>query len=144
MRAYASEPTRAPVATASNAGALVRVSPPSSNGFSPITSYTVTSSPDGITATGYGDANPVAVTGLTNGVSYTFTVVATNAVGDSQPSASSNAITPSGSLAPANDNFNNAQVITGGGGTVTGTNVNATTESGEPGPAGRRCGTRGR
>jgi hypothetical protein len=122
----------APVAFASNEGALVRVSPPGSDGFSPITSYVVTSNPGGITAIGYGDANPVAVSGLTNGVSYTFTVVATNAVGDSLPSAPSNAITPSGSLAPANDNFNNAQVI-GGSGSVTGTNVNATTEAGEPG-----------
>lgn len=45
-------------------------------------------------------------------------------------------ITPSGSLAPANDDFANAQLITGDTGTVNGTNVNATTESGEPGPAG--------
>jgi hypothetical protein len=89
----------------------VRVSAPASTGNSPITSYTVTSSPGGISATGYGDANPIAVDGLSDGVSYTFTVVATNAVGNSLPSAASNAITPSGSLAPANDLFNNAQVI---------------------------------
>jgi hypothetical protein len=126
----------APVAFASNEGALVRVSPPDSDGFSPITSYTVTSSPGGISATGYGDANPIAVTGLSNGVSYTFTVVATNAVGSSQPSPASNAVTPSASLAPANDNFANAQVITGGSGSVAGTNVNATTEAGEPGSGG--------
>jgi len=112
----------------------VSITPPVSDGGSPITSYTVTSSPDGITVTG--TASPITITGLTDGTSYTFTVVATNAVGVSQPSPASNAVTPSASLAPANDNFANAQVITGASGTVTGTNVNATTEAGEPGPAG--------
>jgi titin len=34
------------------------------------------------------------ITGLTNGTSYTFTVKATNAIGDSLPSAPSSAITP--------------------------------------------------
>ena len=34
------------------------------------------------------------VTGLTNGLSYTFRVIATNGVGDSAPSAASNAVTP--------------------------------------------------
>ena len=34
------------------------------------------------------------VTGLTNGTSYTFRVIATNGVGDSTPSAASNAVTP--------------------------------------------------
>jgi hypothetical protein len=62
--------------------------------------------------------------------------VATNAIGNSLPSPASNAITPNASLAPANDNFANAQVITGSSGTVSGTNVNATTEVGEPGFAG--------
>jgi hypothetical protein len=39
--------------------------------------------------------------------------MATNAVGDSQASPASNAVTPSAALAPANDNFASAQVITG-------------------------------
>ena len=34
------------------------------------------------------------MTGLTNGLSYTFRVIATNVVGDSAPSAASNAVTP--------------------------------------------------
>jgi hypothetical protein len=86
--------------------------------------------------TATGAASPITITGLTNGTSYTFTVVATNAAGNSLPSPASSSVTPSASLAPANDNFANAQVITGGTGTVTGTNVNATTEAGEPGPGG--------
>jgi hypothetical protein len=124
----------APVASASNQGALVTVNPPLVVGGSPITSYTVTSNPGGISSTG--STSPVTITGLTNGVSYTFTVVATNAVGNSQPSPASNAVTPSATLGPANDNFGNAQSIAGASGSVTGTNVNATTESGEPGPGG--------
>jgi hypothetical protein len=124
----------APVASASNQGAIVNISPPDSDGGSPITSYTVTSNPGGITATGTGTS--IAVAGLTNGISYTFSVVATNAVGNSQPSAASNAVTPSSAAPPLNDNFANAQVITGDTGVVSGTNVNATTEPGEPGSGG--------
>jgi hypothetical protein len=41
-----------------------------------------------------------------------------------------------GGSAPANNNFANAQVITGSSGTVTGSNVGATKESGEPNHAG--------
>src|SRR5262249_12117322 len=65
---------------------------PASDGGAAITSYTVTSSPDGKTATGPG--SPLVVTGLTNGTSYTFTVVAHNVAGDSVPSAVSNAVVP--------------------------------------------------
>ena len=50
-----------------------------SDGGSAITSYTVTSSPGGLTATGAG--SPLTVTGLTAGTPYTFTVRATNAIG---------------------------------------------------------------
>ena len=80
-------------AAAGNAQALVSFTAPASNGGSPITSYTVTSSPGGITATG--TASPMVVTGLTNGTPYTFTVTATNAVGTGPASAPSNSVTPS-------------------------------------------------
>ena len=80
----------APVATASNTQASVAFTAPASNG-SAITGYTVTSSPGGFTATG--TTSPIVVTGLTAGTSYTFTVVATNAAGNSLPSAASVAVT---------------------------------------------------
>lgn len=60
-------------------------------GGSAITSYTVTSSPGSITATG---TSPVTVSGLTGGTAYTFTVTATNANGTSAASGASNSITP--------------------------------------------------
>ena len=43
--------------------------------------YTITSSPGGITATG--SSSPILVIGLTNGISYTFDITATNASGTS-------------------------------------------------------------
>jgi len=43
----------------------------------------------------------VLISGLTNGVTYTFVVVATNQVGDSLPSLPSNAISPSAPASPA-------------------------------------------
>ena len=58
-----------------------------------ITSYTVTASPGGATVTGA--ASPLTVTGLTNGDNYTFTVVATNADGNSPASITSAAVMPS-------------------------------------------------
>jgi uncharacterized protein (TIGR02145 family) len=81
-----------PVATAGNAQASVAFTAPASNGGSAITGYTVTSSPGSFTATGA--SSPLTVTGLTNGTSYTFTVIATNAVGNSVASAASAAVTP--------------------------------------------------
>lgn len=78
-------------ATAGNASASISFSAPASNGGTPITRYTVVSN-TGITATG--TKSPITVSGLTNGSSYTFKVMATNSQGDSSYSAFSTAIKP--------------------------------------------------
>ena len=78
-------------ATAGDAQATVTFSAPFSDGGSAITSYTATSSPGAMTATG--SASPLTVTGLTNGTAYTFTVTATNAIGTGPASAASNSVT---------------------------------------------------
>jgi uncharacterized protein (TIGR02145 family) len=80
------------VATTGNTTASVAFTAPTNNGGSVITGYTVRSNPGNITATG--STSPITVTGLTNGTAYTFTVVATNAVGNSAPSAASTLVTP--------------------------------------------------
>jgi Fibronectin type III domain len=79
-----------------NASARVSFTPPASNGGAAIDSYTVTSSPGGFTATSSG--SPIMVTGLTNGVAYTFTVTAHNIAGNSAASSASSAVTPLESL----------------------------------------------
>jgi len=79
-------------AEAGNARATISFSAPSSDGGSSITSYTVTSNPGDIVATG--SASPITVTGLTNGTTYTFTVRATNVAGTGTASVASNTSTP--------------------------------------------------
>ena len=81
-----------PVGTAGNTQVSVAFTAPASTGGSAITGYTVTSSPGGLTSTGV--SSPIVVTGLTNGTAYTFTVVATNAAGNSSVSTASAAVTP--------------------------------------------------
>jgi hypothetical protein len=70
--------------------ASVSFTPPSNNGGSVILSYTATCG--GQSATG--PASPLTVMGLAPGVAVTCTVIATNAQGNSPPSAASNSITP--------------------------------------------------
>jgi hypothetical protein len=77
--------------TQSDSEISVAFTPPSDGGGSPITSYTVTSSPGGYTATG--TESPIVVSGLNGGTGYTFTVTATNAAGTSDASGSSNQAT---------------------------------------------------
>lgn len=89
----------APIITSVTAGytqATIFFTPPSNNGGQPITSYTVTSNPGNISVVGY--SSPITVTGLTNGVGYTFTIIATNLNGNSPVSNTSQEVTPSGSL----------------------------------------------
>jgi hypothetical protein len=75
-------------------GATVSFTPPATNG-APITSYIVTASPGGATATG--TAGPISLVGLRPTTAYTFTVTAVNALGASAPSAPSAVLT---TLAP--------------------------------------------
>jgi hypothetical protein len=72
--------------------AIVTFDAPLDNGGAAIAGYTVTSTPDSITATGA--SSPIIVTGLTNDVDYTFTVHATNINGDGPESTPSNAVMP--------------------------------------------------
>jgi hypothetical protein len=74
-----------------NGAATVTFTAPTYTGNTPITGYTVTSSPGGFTGTGA--SSPITVTGLQSSTSYTFTVTATNSVGTSAPSSASNSIT---------------------------------------------------
>ena len=78
--------------TAGNTLVTVAYTAPADNGGSTITSYTATSSPGNISATG--TTSPITVTGLTNDTTYTFTVVANNAYGIGIPSAASSPVTP--------------------------------------------------
>ena len=90
-------------ATAGDRSATVRWTPPADDGGAVITRYTITPN-DGTTDLAPVDAaagaTSVPVPGLTNGTTYTFTVLATNAVGDGPASASSNEVTPQAMVLP--------------------------------------------
>jgi hypothetical protein len=81
-------------ATPGNASASVSWTAPTSNGGSPINGYVVRAAPGSATASAGPSSNSAVVSGLSNGTSYTFTVVAQNAAGSSPASAPSNAIVP--------------------------------------------------
>ncbi len=98
--AGAAEPPGPPthvIAVPGHAQATVTFSAPSSDGSSPITGYSVTPNP---ATPGWQDSNAGStslshvIMGLTNGLSYTFTVRATNAIGQGPASAPSNPVTP--------------------------------------------------
>lgn len=73
--------------------ASVSFTAPSFDGNQPIISYTAVSSPGNITATiTQSGSGTITVSGLSAGTSYTFTVYATNSVGNSNDSSPSNSI----------------------------------------------------
>ena len=86
-------PTAVTASSAANRQSVVTWTAPASNGGSAITGYTVTSTPGGFTCTTSGTS--CAVTGLTNGTSYTFKVTAVNVLGIGITSAPSNSAVPS-------------------------------------------------
>ncbi|MDF2936405.1 MAG: coagulation factor 5/8 type domain protein [Paenibacillaceae bacterium] len=87
-------------AAASDGQAAVSFTAPADGG-SPITRYEVVSNPGEITVTG--SASPVTVTGLINGVSYTFTVRAVNSEGIGAASEVSNAVVPAAATSSGGD-----------------------------------------
>jgi len=88
------------VATAGFSQATVTWDAPGSDGGADITGYTVTASPGGATCSPSNVATRECVVSslATDGTSYTFTVVATNEVGDSVPSSASNSVAPFGAV----------------------------------------------
>jgi len=92
MPVGAPDPPTNVVATPGNASADVTWDSPQSSGGSAITSYTVTSSPGNISITT--PQLSATFSTLVNGTQYTFTVFATNAIGDSIESTPSSPVTP--------------------------------------------------
>ncbi|HLU69359.1 MAG TPA: putative Ig domain-containing protein, partial [Fibrobacteria bacterium] len=79
--------------TPGNGEVVVTWDAPLTDGDSEITGYTVTATPGGATCAWTTGELTCTVTGLTNGTAYTFAVIATNAIGSSQP-ATSAGVTP--------------------------------------------------
>jgi len=95
---YATVPLTTTVGTAtilSPTSVSVPFTAPLSDGGSTITSYTAVSNPGGITGTvNQSGSGSIVISGLTPGVEYTFTVYATNSVGNGTQSVVSNSVQP--------------------------------------------------
>jgi len=88
-------PTIGTATATSSTTATVTFTAPANNGGSTITQYIATSSPGGITGTlNQAGSGTISISGLSAGTSYTFTVKAVNAIGQSLSSSASNSITP--------------------------------------------------
>jgi hypothetical protein len=82
--------------SAGSTTASITFNSPSSTGGPPISNYTVISKPGNLSATGV--SSPITITGLTNGVNYTFSIKANNLMGSSSWSEDSSSVTPANNL----------------------------------------------
>ncbi|WP_203845278.1 beta strand repeat-containing protein [Dactylosporangium siamense] len=131
------------LAVAGNGEANVSWTGPAAGG---VTRFTVTASPGGATCTGAGTDTNCLVTGLINGVSYTFTVTATGPGGDSGPSLPSAVATPTAGLPGAPTDVTAAPgtasaTVSWSAPQVTGDGITGYTVTASPGGAG--CATTG-
>jgi hypothetical protein len=103
-------PTITSAAAITNTSAKIVFTAPVRDGGTSITSYIVTSNPGSITATlNQAGSGTITITGLTPTTTYTFTVKAVNAIGQSAPSAASaNVSTPT-------ITFTGSYLLVGGG-----------------------------
>jgi putative cell wall-binding protein len=90
-------------ATAGSNEATVTWTPPLNDGGSPITKYKITAQPGSASANANAGDTSAVVTGLWGGQTYSFVVRAVNIAGASAPSASSNAVTVTGTAASVPD-----------------------------------------
>jgi large repetitive protein len=94
-----SAPTSVTATSSASGVATVSFSAPASNG-SAITGYTVTSSPAGASCTVTANATTYSCSGLTDGTAYTFSVVATNSIGNSLGGVSGSVTSQGAASAP--------------------------------------------
>lgn len=92
--AVVAEAPTAVVAVAGNRQATVSFTPAADDGGSAVTRYTVTAAPGGAFCTATPPATTCVVADLTPLVAHTFSVVATNGIGDSPASADSAPVVP--------------------------------------------------
>ena len=135
----------APTVTHGNAQISVAFVAPGNNGGTAITGYTATctSSDGGVAGSNPGASSPIIVSGLDNGNTYTCTVHATNAVGDSFESPGSTSTVPATVPDPPVSpiaTFGNGQITVGfgapdsdGGSAITGYTASCTSGVGAPG-----------
>ena len=103
------------VATGLNTSASLAFSSPASNGGALVTQYAATCVAGATTITALAAASPILVTGLTNGVTYSCSVTATNIAGISVPSSSVQ-VTPVST--PVGGSFTLTSTIGSNGGTL--------------------------
>jgi hypothetical protein len=92
--AYPPDPPTITGVTPGSGSATLQFSPPLNDGGQPILYYTATATPGGFSRSCNAPCSSVTISGLTNGVAYTFRMRATNRMGASLESTASVSVTP--------------------------------------------------